>query len=136
MVEESVECKWMVETSYWGWICIKLRLTADISARKSFILCAMCISGSWSWLRQVLVFLKQKHYLQCVCFNRLPVWNKLEALFTWSSSTLSHVKTVVSAVWSFCVHKKNCKILCGKCVMQFAMLKELQIYETWVRNVT
>lgn len=85
---------------------------------------------------QVLLFLMQKRYLQCVCFYRLPVWNKLEAMFTWSSSTLSHVKRVGSAVWSFCVHKKNCKILYGKCVMQFDMLKELQIYETRVRDVT
>ena len=47
-----------------------------------------------------------------------------------------YVKRTVSGVWNFCVHKKNCKILYGKCVMQFDMLKKLQICETWVRVMT
>jgi hypothetical protein len=77
----------------------------------------------------------RKLILQYV-YYRLPVWNKLEASCTWSSSTLSHVKTIVSAVWSSCVHKKNCKTLYGKCVMQFDMLKKLQICEIWIRDQT
>jgi hypothetical protein len=71
---------------------------------------------------------------------RLAIWNKLEASSISSSSTLNHVKimevVLLSADLSFCVHKRNCKILYGNYVMQFDTLKELLIHDVSQRCYT